>query len=135
VKHWETLECQVCRRTGGKRTPGSGNGRLKGDIRAVDSEGLLWGIEAKDSLRDVFCLKMEWFEELVRDCGSECELALVVRWGQHVVFYVHNYTPGVSVDRWRTRNVCDLADLPPVVRTADSEWIATVPEDFYTLFP
>lgn len=135
MSKWKQLEEMICRGTQGKRTPGSGNGRLKGDIIAVDLEGLIWGIEAKDSQQNSFTLAMEWFEELVRDCGEQYELALVIRWGKVSRVYVYDSVPGVLPDGWRTRCVRDMDELPATVFTANGKWTLTHLDDFFTLFP
>lgn len=59
MKNWERFEQKLARAVGGRRTPGSGNGNQKGDIR---SDTLL--IEAKETSKNSLTIPTSWFTSL-----------------------------------------------------------------------
>lgn len=135
ARNWRELEAFIIRDTKGKATPGSGNKRIKGDVRATDREGLLWCIEAKFSEQSVFTLKREWLDTLYRTCGTQGELALVCGWNYDTVVYTHSHwnAHGIS-ETWRTLSVSEVGDFPSFIYTDYGVWALQNADDFYTLF-
>lgn len=135
-KSWESLEELIAKNIRGKRTPGSGNGRVKGDIIATDLEGLEWGIEAKDTEQTTLVLQYKWFTELERDCKNRDGLALIIRYGRDIKVYTGTECredckfPTV----WRTKNISSMEDFPPTVYTKYYRWTTQDFSEFTSLF-
>lgn len=71
---WEKAEELVRNLTGGWRTPGSGNKRLKGDVRVGNSD---WVLEVKQTAKSSISIQAQWFRNLLREAGK-AEVGLVI---------------------------------------------------------
>ena len=81
IKNWERVEKIVANLIGGKRTPGSGNGHVKGDI--VSGQYM---IECKTTIKDAIQVQCDWFQELETYIGKK-EVLLVVGFKDRIVAF------------------------------------------------
>jgi hypothetical protein len=66
LKDWETAQELLAKMVGGKVTPGSGNGRLKGD---VTKEGLVF--EVKQTQKLSLSIRRKWLSKLKKQAKSD----------------------------------------------------------------
>ena len=66
MKNWEKAESKVARAIHGKRVPGSGNGRLAGDIT---NKYLM--VEMKETAQDRLTFKLAWLNKILMEALSE----------------------------------------------------------------
>lgn len=101
---WKKAERAVELLTEGQRTPGSGNGRIKGDVRVRDGD---WCIEVKSTQRPSMVVHRTWLTTLEKlRCKSDLVLVLVTpHWTCAYMF--SNEADGVhrSEHTWKTRTV------------------------------
>lgn len=105
IKNWERTEKNIARKTDGKRTPGSGNSYMKGDISTTN---LL--IECKETSQDKMIIQIDWFANIFkqsRDREKTPCLALEFGDGERRYFIPWNEHPfpstvGIEQD-WRGR--------------------------------
>jgi len=91
MKNWERFEHRLARKIGGKRTPGSGNGNQKGDIK---SSKLL--IEAKETSKDYLVIDTAWFINLSKEAEKrKVAPILAIEFGSGTTRYL---IPDADVD-------------------------------------
>jgi Holliday junction resolvase len=81
MKDWEKAEEIVAKSLGGRRTPGSGNKGLRGDVR---KPGYL--VEVKQTSKDVLTIKAEWLDELLM-LSNKSEVAIAIFFDLHGYVY------------------------------------------------
>jgi hypothetical protein len=120
LPNWKRAERVISLISGGKITPGSGNGWEKGDV-IVEDLGL--AIEVKYSSQPTFTLKYEWFTKLERERGKDYDLCLALFHGQLLVAYVQEpFSCFLFRDGWRTTSCRVFEDFPATVCTTKSIW-------------
>lgn len=97
TKNWEEAERTVQLLTGGKRTPGSGSGRIKGDVRVQGADGSWWMIEVKSTVGNTIRLQRSWLSTLEKHRHG-FNLALVLVSAQYTTVYVFEH--GSRKDGW-----------------------------------
>lgn len=116
MKDWATAEEIVRQMTGGRITPGSGNQKIKGDVRV----GRHTIIEVKQTDGQKMTIQREWFDKLERESQAE-QLILAI------FFQLHGHTYWWVEDNkeewteWSTMTVKQSC-LPEEIRTKDSVW-------------
>jgi Holliday junction resolvase len=82
-KTWEKAEQKVAQKTGGKRSPGSGNGRIKGD---VNSKRLC--IEVKETSKKYMTFHTDWLAKILEEANRQYKIpVLAIEFGNgHQVF-------------------------------------------------
>lgn len=95
LKNWERVEKIVANLIGGKRTPGSGNGHIKGDIVRDDIM-----IECKTTINDKIQLQRDWFEELEKYISKK-EVFLVAQFGTKIIVF-EPYELSTKCRPWKT---------------------------------
>ena len=116
MKDWEKAEQIICSLTGGKRTPGSGNKGIKGDVRIRGVSSL---IECKQTAGDTMTLQYAWIKEL-EGFSTKFDVVLVIFFGLRGYVYWH-VGPGEPGDPWVTRTLHE-EDLPRRFTTNRSAW-------------
>lgn len=114
---WKTAEDIVKNLTGGKKTPGSGNKNIKGDVRIKMSLGI---VEVKQTSKDYIDLQNKWFTSLEK-FASTSEIVLVVFFqlrGYPYYFYGKSSTP----ETWSSKRVKEDS-LPTEIHTKSGKWI------------
>lgn len=121
-KDWQHAEDIVKSMCGGAITPGSGSGRIKGDVRV----GRTAIIEVKQSDQIKLTIQRRWFDKLVDESGAE---QLIVA----MFFQLRGYTYWFTEDRgceqrwedpreeWSTMTVKEDS-LPFSIMTKDGWW-------------
>lgn len=124
MKDWARAEEIVRQMSGGRITPGSGNQKIKGDVRV----GRTAVIEVKQTDQPTLNIQREWFDKLERESEAE-QLVLAV------FFELRGYTywwvgynddweewgDALSAHRWSTMGVKE-AGLPEEIKTEESVW-------------
>jgi len=113
MKNWEKAEEKVKELIKGKRTPGSGNKYILGDVRAPGKV-----VEVKQTDSDSMNLQYEWFEGL-EELATEDEVALAIFFG--LVGFVYYPVGGEDGKRWVTKKV-SIRELPKQVQTVRQTW-------------
>lgn len=91
MKNWERFESKLARKTGGRRTPGSGNGNQKGDVR---SKYLL--IEAKETSKDYLTIQTAWLINLSQEAEKrKVTPVLAIEFGDGTTRYL---SPNLDID-------------------------------------
>lgn len=124
---WETAQKMVADAVGGKVTPGSGNGRIKGDVQ---KEG--WGFEVKqyadrqrpDKPAPSYSIKKSWFNKLVHQCGNDRDVCLVIFVALRGVPYFRELIGPHKEDiTWKSIS-CQEGSFPEVLYCDDySRWV------------
>lgn len=117
IKNWERAEEIVRKLCGGRRTPGSGNKGLKGDVQIWASS---WMLEVKQTDSDVLTLQADWFHELEKE-RARYDVALVIFFELRGYVYWQEGLPS-EPKTWRTMNVSE-EDLPPVIDLEKTRWV------------
>jgi hypothetical protein len=125
VKPWEAFEEYTANIIGGKRTGGSGNGNLKGDIRSPE---LL--VECKETSQPYMTVTMGWFDKITaeaRTCGKIPVLGLEFGDRSRIYLVLENDFPGkpdflldMSINSLRTR--CNIWVPGVVIRRGKQTW-------------
>ena len=112
--YWEQCEDYVCKLIKGKRTPGSGNKSVKGDVR---NHSLC--IEVKSTITKKITIEKEWLLNLEKEMGS-MDVALVVFFPN---FEGCAYIPTTSYmdTNWKTISV-NKDNLPLSLTTEKYIW-------------
>jgi hypothetical protein len=63
-KNWEKAEIGIARAINGKRTPGSGNGFLEGDI---STKNML--VEVKETSRPFLTFRLSWLKKIIEEAN------------------------------------------------------------------
>lgn len=117
---WKKAERAVELLTGGKLTPGSGNGRVKGDVCVGGDD---WCIEVKSTQRPAMIVHRTWLTTLEK-LRFKSDLVLVLVTPQWTcAFMFANEADGVhrSEQTWRTCTVrhADGQTDPDVLRASE----------------
>lgn len=112
---WELAQVHLANRVGGKVSPGSGNGRIKGDV-VTD-----WGVfEVKQTNQEVLTISKRWFNKIKKEAGDK---------DPYIVFYfdlrpyLYVLEKGIKHSEntsWKTRSVKE-DNLPLYLYTAENE--------------
>lgn len=116
MKNWEKAEEIVRRLCGGRRTPGSGNKGLKGDIQIRSSS---WMIEVKQTDSNTLTLQADWFHELEKE-RARYDVALAIFFELRGYVYWQEGIPQ-EPRSWRTMNVKE-DNLPMVINLEKTRW-------------
>lgn len=68
-KNWEKFESDLARKTNSNRTPGSGNGKLEGDL-----QNKIWCIECKETSQDYITFRIDWLLKIIKEAGRQKRL-------------------------------------------------------------
>jgi hypothetical protein len=114
MKDWEDAEERVAALIKGKRTPGSGNHYIKGDVRAP---GKL--VEVKQTAAQSFTIKSVWFDELIKE-SKKLEVAFVVFFelAGHV-YYLDSFNG--PDEEWKSKKISS-DNLPQTIYYKKSVW-------------
>lgn len=107
---WELAQDHLAKRLGGKVTPGSGNGRLKGDVICDD---LIF--EVKQTSKTKISIQRRWFNKLLKEAnGKHPAFAIYFK----LVPYIYVLETEVHTEdiEWKSK-VLDEANLPDVIYT------------------
>jgi hypothetical protein len=117
MDNWKQKEEYVRLLTGGERTPGSGCGRLKGDVR-LDLEG--WIVEVKSTVGKLFCLRRNMLDKLASQSrGYDAALVLFAQ-NEGIVYYKMEVTDD-EPETWHSK-MCDVSKLPASIVTGGHRW-------------
>lgn len=117
---WIAAERIVARMTGGRRTPGSGNQGIRGDITIRGSDVL---IEVKQTSLDYLTLQYEWLEEL-EFFSTKREVLLVIFFELRGYVYYYAGKPSENIKPWSTKRLYE-DKLPEVILCLSSMWALT----------
>lgn len=96
METWQDAEHYVGSLIKGKRTPGSGAKRIKGDVRV----GKRWIIEVKHTTKTSMTVNRDWLDKLEREQDSG-EIALAVAFKDSIHFYVQDTGP-LELPVWKS---------------------------------
>lgn len=94
MKDWELAQLEVAKAVGGKVTPGSGNGKQKGDVQ---TDSII--IEVKHTSRTTLTIQRRWLTKLIREWRndkSKLYAVLVVFFQLRGYVYMLDVCAGVS---------------------------------------
>lgn len=126
LANWEKIEKIIANLIGGKRTPGSGNGHIKGDIVQGD-----WMIECKSTIKDKISLCQDWFQTLEKYIGSK-EVLLVVSIQEKIVVFEPDSHLSLCKDLgkpWKTQTLKKTEAKDGMIQ--GDQWIWRCHEDGY----
>ena len=113
-KDWEKAEAIVAKAIGGRRTPGSGNQYILGDVRAPGKV-----VEVKQTKNPAITIDSDWLDELLAlSKRDEVALAIFFELRCHVYFYE---TDVDEEDIWRTKLVKEN-EMPETIVYKDTLW-------------
>lgn len=116
MKDWERAEEIVSSLIKGKITPGSGNGRIKGDVHNKQIV-----VEVKQSEGPDFTIKREWLEKLTKQAPRDKEFAIAFFIGlRGTVYFPHNAFH-YEEPTWATLTVKD-EDFPSTLTSSTHIW-------------
>lgn len=124
---WKRVEQRVARLTKGKITPGSGNGKQKGDVR-LWREGLL--IEAKSTIKTKITLQMDWFYTLENYSDESFPILYVFVQNEGAIYTPEFLTFDIEPSTWKTQTVT-FQNLPESIPTHKFNWCLQ-PEEYLT---
>jgi hypothetical protein len=118
MKDWARAEEIVRQMSGGRITPGSGNQRLKGDVRV----GRSTIIEVKQTDQRTLNIQREWFDKLERESEAEqLILAVFFELRGSTYWWVGYNDEDRPWIQWSTMSVKE-GRLPEEIRTEESIW-------------
>lgn len=110
---WERAQNLVATATGGKVTPGSGNGHQKGDV-VTDT----WMFEVKQTSGSSMTIQRNWLDKLVKEAGNkECALVIFFELRGYVYFRTTESSL-LNLEEWKSVTV--LEDSLPICLSYDT---------------
>jgi len=104
MKNWERAEAKIARGIGGKRSPGSGNGSIEGDVK-----NKILCVECKETSKEFMVLHINWFVKIVDESTRNNRIpVLAVEFGNGTQIYFireKDYTEEINVTYdWTNRS-------------------------------
>lgn len=116
MKNWEKAEQIVARHIGGRRTPGSGNRYIRGDVKAPGRR-----VEVKQTDTGAMSIEREWLEDLEAiEAREGVEVAFAVFFGLAGYAYYPTGSKGPYVP-WQQRRAAPDS-MPETLETARQTW-------------
>lgn len=131
MKDWEKAERIVQRATGGRRTPGSGNKGLQGDLIADNHY-----IEVKQTSKGSMSLNISWFETCEKNFHKKdydgAILAIFFKLKGYCYFLDHTRSEDEPFKKWTSKKVME-DELPDTILTKKYVWIKRPFQDLRNL--
>lgn len=117
---WEQAQLILAKAVGGKVTPGSGNGNLKGD---VVKPGLIF--EVKQTSKKILTIRNFWLRKLLREAKRN-QAVFVIFFELRGYAYVHEAVTGHGQDYdWVTKGLKEN-ELPEMLYSGGHhQWVLT----------
>lgn len=115
MEAWEAAEITVERLTGGRRTPGSGNGPIKGDVRTAN-----WIFEVKQTSQPQMTFESDWLRQLLLH-KTRKSLAICLFFGYTGFVYYYSRDNGGEGTGWATRTLTS-DNLPETIVYDGTVW-------------
>jgi len=123
---WKQVEKRIASLSGGRLTPASGSGNIKGDIRLKNrtsngfAQELL--IEAKSTQKNFITLQRIWFVTLDQLTTPTCLTCLYLYINNKITLYIpESINLSQEADSWETKK-CSYEDLPDQILTKEQIW-------------
>lgn len=109
MKDWETAQYMVAQQVGGKITPGSGNGRQKGDV--INDE---WMFEVKQTDKKQMTVKRTWFNKIIKQAKDKNPCFVIFFELRGYPYILESSSIAFSEPDWSTCNLKE-DDLPQYI--------------------